>query len=507
MHPFAEVLAEIAQARLSGSLRLSAKEKKRVLYFRDGRLVFGVSNARESRLCHLLLSKGKVSMDDLRHVPDPNQDFELSAHLTEKGIITADEHTALFAEQIMMIVVDILGWHEGDWSFSHLARARDGLDFQLNLNEVLVDYARALSQDQVLKRFRSLGERFGRSELPMNGLALSQTEAFVVSRADHGWLTASDIARVAAMPEAAALQILYTMWLAGYLDRTDWQPAFNEATIEAMRYAKLELKKEAKIFEFELTAPTTAQVETAALPEPASVPDTPAAIEITLDVEEFVDRVENGATYYDMLGVATEADAADIRRMYFALAKKFHPDKYHSSGPELRKRVQNAFTEISQAHETLKDSRARELYDYRMRTEITARKNSENSGDSVSTSVQLLQAAEAFDRGFTLLMNGETDEALPLLARAVHYAPKNARYHAYYGKALAYDPAKRHKAEGEMQAALRIDPQNATFRLMLIEFFIDMGLKKRAEGELNRLLAIFPANRDAKELLASLKKA
>lgn len=506
MHPFAEVLGEINQARLSGSLRVAAKDKKRVFYFRDGRLVFAVSNARESRLYHLLLSKGTITEDDLKRVPSLTNDLELAAYLLETGALTSSQKEQAFTDQIIQIVVDVLGWAEGDWSFSHLARARDSLDFDLSVSELLVDYGRALPQDQVVKRFRSLSEKFCRSELPMNGLVLRPDEAFVLSRADQGLLSAADLASVSAMPERAALQLLYTLWLAGYLERADWQRAFSDAKIEIMRYSKLELKKEARVFDL-AALPSSASPEGTSKQGDVPPVETPKALELTLDVEEFLTRVEGASTYYDMLGVGVADDAAEIRKMYFALAKKFHPDKYHSGGAAIRKRVQNAFTEISQAHETLKDARSREVYDYRMRAEITARKNAETSGESLSMSVQLLQASEAFERGFNLLMNREIEDALPLLARAVHYAPKNARYHAYYGKALAAsDESKRHKAEAEMQAALKLDPENATFRLMLIEFFIDIGLKKRAEGELTRLLAISPDNKDAKGLLATLKK-
>jgi len=506
MHPFGEVLAEITQARLSGSLRVAAKDKKRVFYFRDGRLVFAVSNARESRLYHLLLSKGTITQDDLRKVPNLTNDLELAAYLLDTGSLNSSEKESVFTDQIKQIVVDVLGWAEGDWSFSHLARARDSLDFDLSVTDLLVEYARALPQDQVFKRFRSLSEKFGRSDLLMNGLVLRPDESFVLSRADQGLLSAADLANISAMPEKAALQVLYTLWLAGYLERADWQRAFSEATIEIMRYSKLELKKEARVFDL-AALPSSPSPEDPSKQGDIPPVETPKALDLTLDVEEFLTRVEGATTYYDMLGVGVLDDAAEIRKMYFGLAKKFHPDKYHSEGAAIRKRVQNAFTEISQAHETLKDTRSREVYDYRMRNEITARKNAESSGESLSTSVQLLQASEAFDRGFNLLMNREVEEALPLLARAVHYAPKNARYHAYYGKALSLsDETKRHKAEAEMQAALKLDPQNATFRLILIEFFIDIGLKKRAEGELTRLLAIFPDNKDAKGLLASLKK-
>ena len=42
-------------------------------------------------------------------------------------------------------------------------------------------------------------------------------------------------------------------------------------------------------------------------------------------------------------------------------------------------------------------------------------------------------------------------------------------------------------------------------RLILAEFFIQVNLMKRAEGELNRLLAIFPSNREARALLDSIR--
>jgi hypothetical protein len=505
-HPFAEVIAEIAHARLSGSLRVETKGRKSVVYFRNGSIVFAASNARSCRLYSLLLANGRLSKTDLGKVPSFSNDFELAAYLEDKRILTREDSDRLFVEQVAAIVNDGLSCKEGDWSFSHLARARDGLDLKVKTSELLVNYSRALPVDEILKRFRSLAEKFQRSELPMNGLVLTQNEAFVLSRADDGTLSAGDLAKVAAMPEASALHVLYTLWLSGLLERSDWQPVFTDEKVLAIRSARLELKREASIPTFR-TAATEQHTERKASVDQPQRPKEPKQPEITITLDEYLDRVENAVTYYDILGVDTDAETADIKRTYFSLAKMFHPDRYHSEGRDLLKRVQRAFTEMSQAHETLKDNQQRELYDYRMRNELAARKQSAETGDTISASAQMLQAAEAFDRGFTLLMNKEVEESLPLLARAVHYAPKNARYHAYYGKALSYDESKRHKAESEMQAALRIDSQNATFRLMLAEFFIDVGLKKRAEGELNRLLAIFPSNREARDMLVSLRNS
>jgi predicted Zn-dependent protease len=55
-----------------------------------------------------------------------------------------------------------------------------------------------------------------------------------------------------------------------------------------------------------------------------------------------------------------------------------------------------------------------------------------------------------------------------------------------------------------MQAAAKLEPQNAKIRLMLAQFFIDRNMKKRAEGELTRFLEMAPDNREARTLLDGL---
>jgi cytochrome c-type biogenesis protein CcmH/NrfG len=115
------------------------------------------------------------------------------------------------------------------------------------------------------------------------------------------------------------------------------------------------------------------------------------------------------------------------------------------------------------------------------------------------------RASENFEAGLTLLMDGEAEASIPFLARAAHFAPRNPRHRAYYGKALATDGSQRHKAESEIQAAIQLDPDNLNFKLMLAEFFIQFNLLKRAEGELSRLLAVYPSNREARQMLENLQ--
>ena len=379
-HPFAELLAEIGQARVSGSLRVSNKDRKCVLYVKNGDVIFAASNARSSRLFDILIRRGRLTKADLGQIPNFSNDLEFAAFLEDKKFLTKAECDRLFGEQIEGVIVDILAWPEGDWDFSSLKRVRDGLAFEVNAKRLLLDYGRCLPTDAVLGRFRSLDERFHRSTAPDLGLNLTTDEAFVLSRTGEDQHTVADIASVSAMTEANALHAIYTLWLGGLIVRDDWQPAFSKTTIAAMHGAKLELKKEAK-----RPVGPTLPVQAAA---PEIVPELPKEPEIVLTLDEYLGQVENAVTYYELLGIAPKADLIEIKRAYFGLARMFHPDRYHSEGGENLRRIQKAFTEMAQAHETLKSPENREIYDYRMRKELAEREKRQAAAQVGNTSLQ-----------------------------------------------------------------------------------------------------------------------
>ncbi len=497
-HPFVELITEIRQARLNGSLRLADKEKKSVFYFKAGRIVFAVSNARSSRLYEIMLQRNRLTKDDVLKIPNYSHDFEFAGFLEENGLLKNNERNQLFVEQIADIIIEALSWNQGEWTFSSLMRIRDGLSFEINIQAVSVDYARCLPADHVLSRFRSLDNSISKLAEPGIDVPLHPHESFILSRIPESPVSAAEIVSLAGMPESQALHALYVLWIAGLISRKAAQPAFSEPQIALMRGAKLELKKEAK--HLEISKPDVKEVEPIADDAPPSEPD------ITISLEDYLEQVESAQTYYDILGVDIKAEADELKRAYFYLAKNFHPDRYHSEGGENLRRIQKAFTELAQAHETLKNPETREIYDYRMRKEIADREKQTATGNTGQSQIQADQAAQNFETGFSLLMDGENESSLPFLARAVHFAPRNARYHAYYGKALSTDEKQRHKAENEMQTALKLDPGNPTFRILLAEFFVHYNLLKRAEGELTRLLEVFPSNKEARALLDKLQK-
>src|SRR4051812_32934310 len=88
-HPFAELLVELLQARLDGSLRLSHQNNKTIVYVKEGEVVFAVSNQRQHRIFEMLLQADAITKQELVKIPDFTNDFSLAKVLQESETFPA----------------------------------------------------------------------------------------------------------------------------------------------------------------------------------------------------------------------------------------------------------------------------------------------------------------------------------------------------------------------------------------------------------------------------------
>ena len=62
--------------------------------------------------------------------------------------------------------------------------------------------------------------------------------------------------------------------------------------------------------------------------------------------------------YYEVLGVAKNATADEVKKAYRKLAIQFHPDKNPGD-----KKSEEKFKEVNEAYETISDEKKRKMYD------------------------------------------------------------------------------------------------------------------------------------------------
>jgi curved DNA-binding protein CbpA len=236
-----------------------------------------------------------------------------------------------------------------------------------------------------------------------------------------------------------------------------------------------------------------------------------------LEVSEFLEQLNQATNHYEVLKVPMSADVGEIRGAYHALARRFHPDIFHElAGTHLHSRLESAFARITQANETLADRDSRATYDAKLKRVRNSAQSKPwgTKGWGTSQDIQTegshdggnIEVAEKrFQEGLAALKLGQTGVAISCLSAAARAAPNQPKFRAFYGRALASDQKTRRLAEVELQAAIKLDARNASYRVMLAALYRDLGFYRRALSELERALSLDSRNADAREMLRTLE--
>ena len=493
--PLAELIREISSKSLSGRLRLEHEHIKVVAYFENGSFLYAASNIRTLRLREYLRKSELVTDKDLAQFNEQVSDTDLLKVLCAQKLLSPAA-----AEQVQTrLVVDILrvglSWTEGSWDFDSRSRLDEQRDLKIDLDSLILEAARRMPIAFVASRFNNPDETITPIEGPVVNENVLPAEGYLLSRLDRP-MPLGDLIAICGLGEDETIQLVYSLALAGLVKRDHSASVFR-----GQQTTPAPVLKEVK--------PATPPVPE---PEPAKETD-------PQDLENFLTRIKNSQTHYDVLDVGRDASASELKTVYYQLARRYHPDRFRRLDEAVVSQVESAFARITQAYDTLRDDRLRSSYN----TKLEARRKAEKIADAVarpslpvtesepvaeSVAEPVLPAAERaeiqFKEGLAALELGQRKVALGLFASAAGTAPKEPRYRAFYGQMLAGHEQTRRAAETELLAAIKLDPGNAEYRVMLAELYRDLGLKLRAKGEAERAVAADPNSRKARELLRSL---
>jgi tetratricopeptide (TPR) repeat protein len=175
--------------------------------------------------------------------------------------------------------------------------------------------------------------------------------------------------------------------------------------------------------------------------------------------------------YYETLGIKKTASNEEIKRAYFAMVRKYQPDRF----PE-------EFKEIRAAYETLTDRKKRAEYD--------------DIGTLPSSVAPIFHEARRLDRF------GRYSKAAELYALILKSHPELDKvWEEYAGSLLADD--KTGKATEVWEELCRRHPDNPRYARELGKNYIDRGWNKKAIVEARRALALDRSSIDSWSLLIS----
>lgn len=363
------------------------------------------------------------------------------------------------------------------------------------------------------------------------GAALGPTEAFLMSRAD-GTLTFEEILRISPIEAADVALGIYALFVTGLLDlpgiRPPGQgapepgagppskpaapepspkaapapaasPAAGEAAPAAMNALDAFLARTEDPGTPEAAPKAAGQGDAAEAAvssdrSPTGYARAPAVEKERQAVIEWISGA-TGADYYRVLGVERGAGEDSIRRSYYRLAKKFHPDRFRRPGfEELLQDVERMFALTTEAYNTLTDDRMRAEYERELAKSGPGGRKAE--ADTVA------QARESYLRAKKHIEAEEYFDAATLLETATRLDASKAEYWILLGTVQEKNPRWRRKAEESYKQAIEIAPADADAFLHLARLYKAGGLTRRAHEMYRQALQWDPDNEEAQSALS-----
>lgn len=199
-------------------------------------------------------------------------------------------------------------------------------------------------------------------------------------------------------------------------------------------------------------------------------------------------KLEKG-DWYDLLGVDGEFEAGDLKKAYYDLSRRYHPDRFYRRNIEGHEElIEAVFAGINKAYNTLRDSTARRRYDeaYLKKTgaprKIAKRKPAKPKKPTSSGEVNMnvgRKRGEARKPAGARKATGTRGRAKPAAKKIVpphilklrrQIAQRLAKARKYYQTAQKeIEDEQWVKAASSLYLACQYDPKNADYKVLHAE--------------------------------------
>lgn len=501
----AGVIRELYVNRNSGILHLSQEDIDKRIYFKKGSMIFANSDVDEDRLGEFLIRSGKIDRNTFEMTQKATQDTgkRFGKTLVEMGHMNADEMQVLVVDQIEAIIYSLFVWRSGKYRFEqHESPVDEDIVLNLSTADIILEGNRRTKDYGAIRRALGDPHRILRhSENPLllyQKISLTPSEGFMLSRMDST-TSVADIVAISPLGEEETLRCIYGLTLAGVLElgRESQPPIITTATEERV----------------EIPKPEAAPLDRTAKAEPKEQGPTAEELAVRDDIVKKHAALAT-ANYYELLGISANSGDAEVKKAYYAMAKKYHPDRHHSPHlQEVHGLLEELFVKITHAYHALSKPLDRRRYDSSLRTEsprgeVTPRSHTTPATPKkpAAASATLKTAEIRYREGKRYFDEMKYFDAIQCFREAVRLNPSEGRYHKRLALALAKNPHWMKEAEEQFIIALKSDEFDTESLLGLGEIYEASGMSTRAQKMYQRAYDYDSNNKAVREKLFGKKR-
>lgn len=198
------------------------------------------------------------------------------------------------------------------------------------------------------------------------------------------------------------------------------------------------------------------------------------------------------ATYYQLLDVEPNTPRSQVKRRFYQLARRFHPD-HHMDHPEWTPRLLAAMDGLTTAYKTLSDDKTKKEYDSLLK---------DRSHEELHDSRKLTEGFLA--KAHQCMAEKNFAGCILWLHRAIESEPNSSSHRAMLGRCLSSIPEYRREAVQQFEMAIELDPRNLTAHLHYGELLEHLNVPWRARSQYLRVLELEPNHWDARDRVGRL---
>ena len=488
--PLAELLGSLIAQGASGRLDVVQDKRKRAFWFEGGQLSYSKSNLRSETKERIAERMPGLDADGLGHA------------------------------QVVLRIGNAVVLREGNWTFTpNVVPPKRAPQALLPILARIV--LEKLPEATISQRLVGLGSRFPRRSTESadpSVLGLEPLASELLLSMD-GARPLEDVLEFSALEPGAARRVVYLALITGIVEFGE-----DEATMARIKTTidhdslSTQVHREpaapsspsslADLFDAPIQTSPAAGAPMGAHSRPALKPKADAGLAPVLDPDPIPDlpdetlpaspkedpklmelraelkRVEQAENHFEIMEVHWDVGEPALRKAYFALAQRLHPDRWTGSAPEVSGLAADIFAKVNEAWEDLGDDEKRKTYTDRVIHGIKS--EDELAMEKVRA---ILAAEDEFKAGQMMFRRGNLVKAHELFLAAHLAVPEEAEFQAYYG----YTLFKLNYGKDSDQAQLGIDLIKKAIdnHVKLDGGWVLMGLVYRSAGNHKRSIGAF----------------